>query len=143
MKYFAIATLVVSSLLISLASQADGSKVVLGGYCAVAYVAAQKALYGDPKYQSEYEGKTYHFINDDAKQAFDKEPTKFVKAIKYNAYCATGVALGKKLLTDPKLFSTVDGKVYLFSSQEAKDAFDKDPKGMIAKAEGNWAELER
>ena len=141
MKFFAIITLVISGLLMSLASLADGSKVVLGGYCAVAYVAAQKALYGDPKYQSEYEGKTYYFINDDAKQAFDKEPTKFAKAIKYDTYCATGVALGKKLLTDPTLFSIAEGKVYLFSSEGAKDVFDKDPKGMNAKAEANWDKL--
>ena len=141
MKYFAIVIFALSSFMLSAALQADGSKVVLGGYCAVAYVAAQKALYGDPKYQSEYKGKTYHFINDDAKKAFDKEPAKFAKAIQYDTYCATGVALGKKLLTDPALFSIVNGKVYLFSSQGAKDAFDKDPKGMIAKAEANWDKL--
>lgn len=141
MKYIAVITMSFLGLFLSLSTQADGSKVVLGGYCSVAYVAANKALYGDPKYQSDHEGKTYYFINGDAKQVFDKEPSKFAKAIKYDGYCATGVALGKKLLTDPTLFSNVDGKVYLFSSKDAKDAFDKDSKGMAAKAEANWPQL--
>ena len=86
MKHSAIVIFILSSLMLSATVQADGSKVVLGGYCSVAYVAAQKALYGDPKYASEYEGKTYHFINDDAKKAFDKEPAKFANAIQYDTY---------------------------------------------------------
>lgn len=142
MKFFTIVALMLSSLTISPALQADGSKVVLGGYCPVGYVAAQKTIHGDPKYASEYEGKTYYLSSQGAKEMFDKEPEKFTKAIKYDSYCATGVALGKKLATDPGLFSTANGKVYLFSSQGAKDAFDKDPKGMIAKAEANWKTLQ-
>ena len=115
--------------------------MALGGYDAVAYATTQKALYGDPKYASEFEEKIYYFNNNNAKKAFDKEPAKLTSSIKYDAYCATGVALGKKLVTLPNLFSIVDGKVYLFSAQGAKDMFDKDLKGMIAKAEANWNKL--
>ena len=142
MKYFTIGALMLSSVTMSPALLADGSKVVLGGYCPVGYVAAQKTVYGDPKYASEYKGKTYYLSSQGAKEMFDKEPEKFTKSFKYDSYCATGVALGKKLATDPGLFSTAKGKVYLFSSPAAKEAFDKDPKGMIAKAEANWKKLQ-
>ena len=138
MKHFAIVIFILSNLMLSATVQADGSKVALGGYDAVAYATTQKALYGDPKYASEFEEKIYYFNNNNAKKAFDKEPAKLTSSIKYDAYCATGVALGKKLVTFPNLFSIVDGKVYLFSAQGAKDMFAKDLKGMIAKAEANW-----
>lgn len=120
---------------------ADGSAVQLGGYCAVAYVGAQKALFGNPDFQSNYEGKTYLFINKDAKGMFDKEPKKFVSAIQYDAWCATALAMGKKLKTDPKLFSNIDGKVYLFSSAKAKEVFDKDSAKMIKKADDTWSSV--
>ena len=138
--------LLLISLVVSASAQptfASGSKVKLGGYCAVAYVGAQKALFGNPDFASDYEGSSYYFINKDAKAMFDKEPTKFVNGIKYDAWCATGVALGKKLATDPKLFSEVDGKVYLFSSADAKAMFDKDKNGMIKKAESSWPKLNK
>ena len=141
MKYIKFVVLVLAGLLSSAIATADGSKVALGGYCAVGYVAAQKIIYGDPKYGSEYEGKLYYLSSEAAKKMFDAEPTKFVNAIKYDSYCATGVAMGKKLTTDPNLVSYVGDKVYLFSSQGAKDLFDKDPKAMIAKAEKNWQTL--
>ena len=141
MKYFTIAMLALSSLMLSSIANADGSKVALGGYCAVGYVAGQKSIYGDPKYGSEYEGKLYYLSSEGAKKMFDAEPVKFAKAIKYESYCATGVAMGKKLTTDPILFSFVDDKLYLFSSQGAKDVFDKDQDAMIAKAEANWKKL--
>ena len=141
MKYLTFAMLALSSFLLSSIAFADGSKVALGGYCAVGYVAGQKSIYGDPKYGSEYEGKLYYLSSEGAKKMFDAEPAKFAKAVKYESYCATGVAMGKKLITDPTLFSFVDDKLYLFSSQGAKDLFDKDPEAMIAKAESNWKKL--
>lgn len=141
MKYITFAIVAWASLMLSSVASADGSKVALGGYCAVGYVAAQKTLYGDPKFGSEYEGKLYYLSSEAAKKMFDAEPAKFAKAIKYDSYCATGVAMGKKLNTDPNLFSFVDDKLYLFSSQGAKDLFDKDPNAMIAKAEKNWKKL--
>ena len=50
MKFFTLVALVLSSLIMSPILQADGSKVALGGYCPVGYVAAQKTIYGDPSY---------------------------------------------------------------------------------------------
>ena len=141
MKYIKFVMFALASLIVSSVASADGSKVALGGYCAVGYVAAQKTIYGDPRFGSEYEGKLYYLSSEAAKKMFDAEPAKFAKAIKYDSYCATGVTMGKKLATDPNLFSFIDDKLYLFSSQGAKDMFDKDQEAMIAKAEKNWKKL--
>ena len=55
--------------------------------------------------------------------------------------CATGLAMGKKIATDPALFSVLDGKVYFFSSKGAKDTFDKMPKDFITKADAQAKKL--
>jgi YHS domain-containing protein len=119
-------------------SLADGFNVGLGGYCPVGFVKAGKSVFGDPKYASTYEGVTYFNSSQDAKALFDKDPASFVKAIKYDGYCATGLSLGKKLKSDPNIHSELGGAVYFFSSAEAKEMFDKAPKDFIAKADAAW-----
>lgn len=138
MKYIALILLA-----LSLNSFADGFKVGLGGHCPVGYVMAGKQIFGDPKFSSEYKGVTYYNSSSDAKAMFDKEPGKYVEAIKYNGYCATGLAMGKKLESDPGIFSKVDSKIYFFSSQDAKAMFDKDSKALIAKADKEWQKSEK
>ncbi len=77
--------------LTSLVAVADGSTVQLGSYCPVAYVSANKALPGSAQFSSEVDGKTYNFINEGAKKAFDAEPQKFI---------AKADAQAKKLLSN-------------------------------------------
>lgn len=141
MKNLILVVFALSSLILGSFAFAGGSKVELGGYCPVGYVAANQVVYGDPKYASEYEGKLYYLSSDGAKKMFDAEPAKFTNATKYEGYCATAVASGKKIASDPNYFTNINGTIYLFSSQAAKDAFDKDPKAMITKAEANWLKI--
>lgn len=119
----------------------EAPSVALQGYCPVSYVAMDKAVQGKEAYASEHQGRTYHFANGKGKAMFDEAPDKFLPA--YDGYCATAVAQGKKLVSDPTLFRVVDGRTYLFSSAKALKMFDKDPGGTIAKADGRWPELER
>lgn len=114
-------------------------KPELNGYCPAAYGLVQKAVKGDPKYPSVHRGRLYFLANADAKKAFDANPEKF--AIAYDGWCTTGVAFGKKLESDPTLFVIRDGVTHLFSSADAKKAFEADPAGMLAKAEANWPGL--
>ncbi len=108
----------------------------IGGYCPVAYLAANTAQKGDAKVTSTFDGQTFHLTNTMVKQMFDKEPAKYAPA--YQGYCAAGVAKGMKLTSDPELFTVVDGKAYLFSTREAKQMFDADKASMIAMGKKNW-----
>jgi len=121
------------------AAFAQGPKAALGGYCPVAYVAMNKAVKGDAAYSSERNGHTYLFANGDAKKMFDSAPEKYLPA--YDGWCATAVARGMKVASDPTLFSVTNGRAYLFSNAEAKAMFDKDPGGTITKADAGWAKL--
>jgi YHS domain-containing protein len=113
----------------------------LGGYCPVAYVVMNQAVKGDPQQKSEYQGRTYYFANADAKKMFIAAPAKYVPA--YDGLCATGVAQGMKLQSDPKLFTIHNGRAYLFSNAEAKTMFDRDKAATIEKADANWPKVKQ
>ena len=91
--------------------------------------------------QPQHKGKTYHFANAEAKQMFDAAPEKFLP--KYDGLCATALAQGMKVESDPTLFTVHEGQTYLFSNAEAKAMFDKDKAGIIAKADKSWATLSK
>lgn len=115
------------------------STPALHGYCPVAYVAMGKAVKGDARVSVVHEGQRYLFTNADAKKMFAASPGKYEVA--YGGWCATAVAMGKKLESDPTLFTVHDGRTFLFSSADAKKAFDEGPDGVVEKADEQWAGL--
>ena len=136
-----VATLVAVTAGASLAAKDAKSSHVpaLQGYCPVAYVAMNKAVKGLPKVASVHEGHRYLFLNADAKKMFDAEPAKY--RVGYDGWCATAVSMGKKLKSDPTLFTVHGGRTYLFSSADAKKMFDAMPEGIVMKADEQWATL--
>ena len=52
-------------------SQAKGN-IALNGYCPVAYHAMNEAVKGKTKYSSSYEGRTYYFAKENAKEMFEQ-----------------------------------------------------------------------
>lgn len=118
---------------------AEAKDPAIGGYCPVAYVKMGKAVKGDARWSSERDGQVFLFSAPQAKEMFDKSPDQF--RVAYHGYCATGVAMGKKIASNPEIFTVNKGVTYLFSSAEAKAMFDKDPDGSIAKADKSWPSL--
>lgn len=52
----------------------------------------------------------------------------------YGNNCAFGLTKGVKKYTDCSVQEKIDGKLYCFSKQAAKEEFMKDPKANVAKA---------
>ncbi len=111
----------------------------LGGHCPVAYVAVNKAIKGDPRFAVKRDGHRYLFVSADAKKLFEKNPERYTVA--YDSWCATAVAFGKKVPSDPTQFTLARGVTYLFSNAEAKSTFDADVAGFIQKADANYPKL--
>lgn len=109
------------------------------GYCPVAYIAMGKAVKGDSKIHSDFEGHRWYFSSADAKKMFDANPAKY--RVAYDGYCATALSMGKKLRSKPTLFTVHEGVTYLFSNADAKKMFDMNPAGVIEKADAEWAKL--
>ena len=117
------------------------SSAALNGYCPVAYQAMNKAVKGNSKFSSTYEGITYHFAAESAKAMFDKDPAKYLPA--YDGYCATAMSMGKKLKSNPELFTVYKDHTYLFSNKKAKMMFDKNPAMFVEKADKKFAALDK
>lgn len=113
-------------------------EVALHGYCPVAYFAMGRPIKGNPDLTVKYDGQIFRLANDKAYAMFEGDPAKF--APKYHGYCATALAMGKKMESDPKLFTVYDKELYLFSSSDAKAMFEKDQDGSVTKADKEWAQ---
>lgn len=115
------------------------SRIALGGHCPVAYQTDSKAMKGDPAHASTYQGWVYHCASADAKKTFEANPAKY--AAQYGEFCTTalGGIYGNRLPSDPTVFYVIDGKLYLYSSLRARNAFDRDPPAYIAKADKLYA----
>jgi len=129
-----------SATLVVAGDHAEG-EAALGGYCPVAYVAMGKAVEGKEKFASEYEGHTYYLANAKAKKMFEAEPETYLVA--YEGWCATAMAQGMKVASDPQLFIVHEGTTYLFSSSDAKKMLDMDAGDVVAKADANWPKVSR
>lgn len=110
-----------------------------GGYDPVSYFTESKPVRGNGKYTAEYEGVTYLFSSEANRNAFDKDPAKYLPA--YGGYCAYGVAVGKKFWGDPEVWEIVDGTLYLNLDKSIQQEWDKDKPGYITKADSNWGAI--
>jgi YHS domain-containing protein len=114
----------------------DAKGVILRGFDATSYSADSKPVAGSSEYSAAAGGATYLFSSAAARDAFAANPEKYEPA--FGGFCVVGAALNKKLDGDPEIFRILDGKLYLFVSQEAVEVWDKDPAGTLAKANANW-----
>ncbi|MGH1403294.1 MAG: YHS domain-containing (seleno)protein [Alphaproteobacteria bacterium] len=136
LPFFAFAMFIIPSL-----AQAEvvHSTVGVQGYDLTSYHTGSKPLPGNGNHVVMHEGVNYLFANDANRQAFEKNPTKYLPA--YGGYCAYGVSVGKKFIGDPNVWEIVDGQLYLNLDNKIKGIWSKDISGNISKANANWPEI--
>ncbi len=109
------------------------------GYDLVSYQTVSKAVAGDTSQAVYHNGTTYLFSSKENKATFEADPAKYLPA--YGGYCAMGIALGKKLPSDPKAFRVVDGTLYLNLNKKVQKMWFKDIPGHIETADEKWNEI--
>jgi hypothetical protein len=67
---------------------------------------------------------------------FETNPEKYIPV--YGGYCAYGVAVDKKFITDPEVWRIENGKLYLNLDTDIQKKWLKDIPGYIKKADSNW-----
>lgn len=122
-----------------MASANETQTLGANGYDLVAYQTVSKAVLGDTSKVSYLNGTTYLFASDANKATFDADPKKYLPAL--GGYCAMGIAMGKKLATNPINFKVVDGKLYLNLNSAVQKMWFRDIPGNIEKANENWTDL--
>lgn len=120
----------------SLPPASSSQKVALGGNCPVAYQMMHKAVPGKPEYSTVYHGKTYYFVKPEAKQAFLKDPQKYLPQNNGNCPVCT-LKMNMTTPGDPKSFSVYKGKLYFFGSDKMKAMFDANPDQFVLPANAN------
>ncbi len=121
----------------------DDKGLAIGGYDVVAYFSGKPAK-GDAKITATHEGATYQFATTSNRNAFKKNPTKYLP--QFDGYCAWGVAAkSAKFPINPETFEIIDGKLYLFfngpfngSDFNSLSAWNSDQDNLLKAANVNW-----
>lgn len=123
----------------SFAAGVDKSTTGVLGYDLVSYHTEGKAVRGDGNNLVVVDGVTYLFSNEENKNAFEKDPEKYLPA--YGGYCAYGTSVGKKFVGDPEAWKIVDGTLYLNLDKSIQKIWFEDIPGNIVKANQYWPQI--
>ena len=119
-------------------AQAQAPSIALKGYDPVAYFTQGKPVKGEQSMSHEFDDVRYLFSSAKNKAAFVADPDKY--APQFTGMCSGGVSKGMKTESNPELWAIVNGKLYTFSSQKAKETVLESP-ALIAQAHKNWTAL--
>jgi YHS domain-containing protein len=136
------ATLAISSLSFAadIDINANANDLAIHGYDAVSYFTDSKASKGDPNYTATYKSAIYQFSSDENREIFQNNPEKF--APQFGGFCAMGVALNKKLDTDPTAWKIVDGKLYLNLNKAVQKKWLSDVPTYLETANRVWSGIQ-
>lgn len=115
--------------------------IALKGFDPVAYFADGRPRKGNPGITSQYEGVIYEFVSAEHKAQFEKDPARYVPM--FAGFCAFGVTEGLKIDIDPHAYAINDGKLAVFFSDEARDAYQGDLANKSAEAVQKWPEVKK
>ena len=109
--------------------------VALKGNDPVSYFNPGKPAKGASKISYDFDQSRYLFSSVKNKEQFAANPDRY--APQFSGLCATGLSMGAKAEADPNVFLVRDGKLYVFSSVEARQMVEKDPM-LLKKAQDAW-----
>ena len=114
---------------------AQSQSVSLNGHDPVAYFTEGRPVKGSANINYDFDDARYLFSSQKNRERFAASPERYTP--QYSGLCATGMAFGVKAHADPTVWKIVDGKLYVFSSTQALDKFEKDG-SLLAKSQQNW-----
>lgn len=119
---------------------AAGAPLGLHGIDPVAFLDIGNRQEGTAVHTAVHDGVAYYFTSEANKDTFEANPAKYLP--QNGGFCTFGVSVGKKFDGDPAYADVMDGKLYVFLSEEIFKAYQKDKAGTIAKAEANWKKIQ-
>jgi YHS domain-containing protein len=149
MKYYL--TCLVLSLSLAAAAQPENANrrrnfnnenyVALREFDPVSYFQ-NKPIKGTSKFEFNYKGIIYYFVNDANREEFKKAPGKYEPA--YGGWCAYTIAQnGDRVKISPATYKIIDGRLYMFYNNFTGDNRlrkwnDGDEKKLLSAADKNW-----
>jgi len=117
----------------------DKKGVALEGYDPVSYFTDGKPTKGDKKIEATFNGALYHFVSQEHRATFEKDPTKYAPA--YGGFCGYAASVGKVRPANPLIWSILDGQLIVQHTKGAAELWEKDVPGNKAKADKYWPPL--
>lgn len=111
----------------------------LDGYDPVSYFIVGQAMKGDPKIEATYNSALYHFVSQENRETFERNPAQYAPA--YGGLCGYAASIGKVRPANPTLWSIVDGQLIVQHTKGAVELWNKDVAANKAKADANWPRL--
>ena len=140
MKKLVAAIAIAGSTLIAAPAVAGNALgTAFAGFDPVSYFQDAPAQ-GKARYYHLWEGTLWMFSTEENREAFKAEPTAY--APQFDAYCAWAASQGYKRPGDPNVTQMVDGKLYTFVHEGARDKWRENISQYIADGEANWAQIE-
>ncbi|MGW9686634.1 YHS domain-containing (seleno)protein [Flagellimonas sp. 2504JD1-5] len=112
------------------------SDTAINGYDPVAYIVSDKAMEGNEEYSYHWKNATWLFASEENQKLFMESPDKYTP--EYGGYCAFAVSKGFTANSSPNAFDIIDGKLYLFDSEEVKQEWKSDLQENLKKGKANW-----
>jgi YHS domain-containing protein len=112
--------------------------MAINGYDTVAYFTEGKAVKGSDAFTYRWHDMAWHFSSQEHRDLFAAGPERY--APQYDGFCAWAMTEERLAITDPEVWTIVDGKLYLNCSREAYGKWSRDIPGHIRKADAIWKE---
>jgi YHS domain-containing protein len=114
---------------------AQSPPVSLKGHDPVSYFTDGRPVKGSAGINYDFDEARYLFSSQKNRERFASSPERYTP--QFAGLCTTGLSMGVKAEADPSVFKIIDGKLYVFSSAQARDKAEKDP-SLLARAHGQW-----
>ncbi len=114
--------------------------LAIDGFDPVAYFIDQAAEVGRADFELRYREVVWRFRNPGNRAAFVDSPDDYEP--RFGGYDAIAVGRGAPTPGNPRIWLVVGHQLYLFYSNDARDAFQADPAEAAARAEAKWPQVQ-
>ncbi len=118
----------------------DEEGIALRGYDPVSYFTEGEPVQGQVAHSLVWNHATWYFTTANNRTLFSREPVKYAPA--NGGYCTFGIVLGKKFDGDPKVWSVIKSRLYVFLNEDVQQKFLLDSNGNLQKVTANWPSIQ-
>lgn len=120
-------------------SPESDTALAIKGYDPVAYFREGRPVKGKSAFAYEQKGQRWLFVSEDNKLKFVEYPEKYLP--EYDGYSALEIGEGRKIQADPKVWSVIDGKLYLHKNTNSQSDWEKQQKENRERADYQWPRI--
>jgi hypothetical protein len=115
--------------------------LAMSGFDPVAYFTNAQATMGRDELELAYGGAVWRFRNEGNRAAFAADPHVYMP--RFGGYDPISLARGIGVPGHPEIWLIARGRLYLFSTRQARDTFAAQPERAASIAESKWPDVER